>query len=520
MTYKITEGYPDNVLLQIILKNKRDGNEPDTKLLPKSKINDMLTNWVNYLIDYKDIDIEDVIFKVIAIKIPCGTGRKNNTIINLDVKRCIIQIKNNDTICLARAIVVALSLHKEELQKVFKDKLAPYEIKEINRKKQIETQIHKGIISDNEIKYIRDGVKIQAVLAQAFHRICAICIKPGGNDFMDIKLIEQKLDIKIQVYDMAKKQIYEGTERATKIYLILDGNHYNVISKLPAFLGTNLRTWEKNQLLKCKACGNNDKCENQNKTTCQQCNKLFYSQGCFNDHVTNHRCIDHSYVCPKCLKFNKTKVRKQKDHVCGESYCSNCKEWCLDDHYCYMQKSKVKESSVNYIFYDFETKLDKKNMHVVNYCIAHYYDGTEFIFHNLDDFCKWMFTKKHKNFTVLAHYGKGYDIQFVQEWLVNHSLKPDVILNGQKILQLEVKNDYNIRFIDSISFTLMPLRDFPKTFGLDELSKGYFPYKFNTDENQNYKGPYPDKLYYGYEEMTKKNREDFDVWYKSIKDQT
>ena len=195
-------------------------------------------------------------------------------------------------------------------------------------------------------------------------------------------------------------------------------------------------------------------------------------------------------------------------------------EWCLDDHYCYMQKSKIKESSVNYIFYDFETKLDKNNMHVVNYCIAHYYDGTEFIFHNLDDFCKWMFTKKHKNFTVLAHYGKGYDIQFVQEWLVNHSLKPDVILNGQKILQLEVKNDYNIRFIDSISFTLMPLRDFPKTFGLDELSKGYFPYKFNTDENQNYKGPYPDKLYYGYDEMTKKNREDFDVWYKSIKDQT
>src|SRR5207253_8745626 len=159
-------------------------------------------------------------------------------------------------------------------------------------------------------------------------------------------------------------------------------------------------------------------------------------------------------------------------------------------------------------------------MHVVNYCIAHYYDGTEFIFHNLDDFCKWMFTKKHKNFTVLAHYGKGYDIQFVQEWLVNHSLKPDVILNGQKILQLEVKNDYNMRFIDSISFTPIPLRDFHKTFGLDELSKCYFPYKFNTDENQNYKGPYPDKLYYGYDEMTKKNREDFDVWYKSIEDQT
>jgi len=34
---------------------------------------------------------------------------------------------------------------------------------------------------------------------------------------------------------------------------------------------------------------------------------------------------------------------------------------------------------------------------------------------------------------------------------------------------------YNIRFVDSISFTLIPLKDFPQTFGLVELAKGYFP---------------------------------------------
>ena len=49
---------------------------------------------------------------------------------------------------------------------------------------------------------------------------------------------------------------------------------------------------------------------------------------------------------------------------------------------------------------------------------------------------------------------------------------------------MEVKCDYNIRFIDSISFTPMPIRDFPKTFGLTHIAKGYFPHKFNTDENQ------------------------------------
>ena len=36
----------------------------------------------------------------------------------------------------------------------------------------------------------------------------------------------------------------------------------------------------------------------------------------------------------------------------------------------------------------------------------------------------------------------------------------------------------------------------------------YFPHKFNIDENQHYVEQYPDKSYYGYEEMKKaKDRE-------------
>jgi len=88
------------------------------------------------------------------------------------------------------------------------------------------------------------------------------------------------------------------------------------------------------------------------------------------------------------------------------------------------------------------------------------------------------------------------------------------------MMQLEVKQDYNIRFIDSNSFTLMPLRNFPKTFGLTESAKGYFPHKFKTDENQNYIGLYPDKEYYGYSEMTKANRDEVTKWYEMVKDET
>ena len=79
-------------------------------------------------------------------------------------------------------------------------------------------------------------------------------------------------------------------------------------------------------------------------------------------------------------------------------------------------------------------------------------------------------------------------------------------------MELKVERGYNIRFIDSLLFTLMPLRNFPKTFGLLELKKGYFPYKFNTTETQNYVGKYPDKVYCGYEEMKKCEKKEFDKW--------
>ena len=82
---------------------------------------------------------------------------------------------------------------------------------------------------------------------------------------------------------------------------------------------------------------------------------------------------------------------------------------------------------------------------------------------------------------------------------------------------VEVKRDYNIRFVDSLSFISIPLREFPKTFSLDELAKGYFPHYFNTDENQNYIGKYPDKCYYGYSEFSSVDKVKFDEWYERVK---
>ena len=66
---------------------------------------------------------------------------------------------------------------------------------------------------------------------------------------------------------------------------------------------------------------------------------------------------------------------------------------------------------------------------------------------------------------------------------------PEVIMRGAKILTMYVPM-LKIKLIDSLSFIPMRLADFPKTFGLNELAKGYFPQLFNRKENQNYVGPY------------------------------
>ena len=512
---KMMQKLPENSKIQIGIKTPSD-KEPHTKLLSKHKIIDIVTEWVNYFMDYKDMNIHDLIFKLTAVEIPQG-GKKPNSIINLDNKRSIIQISNNDKLCLVRSILVGLSFHMDQLIKTFKGKLNDDEIKKINRgRKGDATKINEGSFTEMEVTYLKQGgkKKLQTVLAEAFHRIYNITLKDEGNDFSDIKTIEEILNIEVQVYAISKRQLYGGQSKPTKIYLILNENHYSVISKLPAFLGIDLK--DVKEKLQCESCKNPTQCKEESKTKCATCGKLFYSQSCLDNHITNNKCIEYSYVCQKCFRCLEVKTRKEEDHKCGERCCPNCDSWYIGEHKCYMQIKEIKKPSEKYIFYDFETTTNAEGKHIINYCIAQYFNGKEFTFHTLDEFCTWIFTKHHKNYTVIAHYGKGYDFQFVHEWLVTHGVKPSVILNGQKILKLEVKLYYNIIFIDSISFTMQPLKDFPKTFGLEELTKGYFPHEFNKPENQDYIGKYPDKHYYSYNSMTKKSKEEFDKWYDTV----
>ena len=102
-------------------------------------------------------------------------------------------------------------------------------------------------------------------------------------------------------------------------------------------------------------------------------------------------------------------------HMCDKVKCGNCKDYVYVDHKCYMLQKDIKPRSEEYVYFDFETKLDPEtNKHIVNYCIAHDFYGKENVFYKVGEFCEWVFNKsRHKVYTFLAHYGKGYDFQFI-----------------------------------------------------------------------------------------------------------
>ena len=144
----------------------------------------------------------------------------------------------------------------------------------------------------------------------------------------------------------------------------------------------------------------------------------------------------------------------------------------------------------------------------------------DYIFETNDEFCEWLFGSDNKDSIAVAHNMKSYDGYFIMNYIMNNitpeDKMPKCILNGSKLLVI----DFNgIKIIDSINFIPMALAKFPKTFGLSELKKGYFPHFFNIPKNQNYKGPYPPPEDYGAEFMSVEDNMTFIKWHTSKNDE-
>ena len=264
----------------------------------------------------------------------------------------------------------------------------------------------------------------------------------------------------------------------------------------------------------CRDCGHSS----LEKHACKLCHRNFISRKCYENHLST--VCKKWFECKKCMKLidRDGGTINPKNHVCYTRKCPGCKQWVdMNTHQCYIQPTELPKPSNKYIFFDIEA-MQETQFHEANLIVAQYMNGEQWDFSNMTTFCEWLIHRKHKNYTVIAHYGKGYDFQFVVNYCINHNIRYKCIYDGSKIMYLQVMHGLNLRFVDSYNFMAMPLKDMPGTFGLTELKKGYFAYLFNRKENEKYRGKMPPIQDYHLEAVSLSEQDSIRAWYGHQKD--
>ena len=239
-----------------------------------------------------------------------------------------------------------------------------------------------------------------------------------------------------------------------------------------------------------------------------------HSQSQWTTETTEKNVCKSHKKCSICLHMYTSTAQEHMKH-CGLQFCPSCsKEVNILQHRCFLQpithekkkKKHEKEQRTIFVYFDIEAQQDTDQ------------NDVQFTFQGKDcipDFLQWIYTLSNQEdvqkVIVVAHNFKGYDGYFILEDLYcQHATNLQQIVTGAKILSLELPN---VKFIDSMNFFPMALSNFPKTFELDELKKGFFPHFFNTQQNQIYEGYMPDKSYGDPDGMSPTCKDQFEKWY-------
>ena len=463
--------------------------------------------------DTVDIDI-------IRVEMPQGSGRRRTTLNIRDYlkqKKSIITINNKDDLCLARALVVSIARIEHDPR-------------------------YNQII--NPRRYT-----IQRERAFDLHEAANVPLGPCGLNKVDLF---QHYLVQYQIIVVSGDQnntiIYPPQPPANpnpekSIYLYYQADHFDVITSLPGFLNTNYFCHQCHKGYDhttdhlcdgmCQSCRGFGCTIQDNGMTCQECHRFFKNQTCYDRHKqepingSGKTVCETVRKCPKCKKS--MGVRRLNNHPCVDNKkCSTCNAVLNPNdpnHQCYIQQEQVKEepSYAQLLFFDFESNQER-GIHEVNLCVVYDEEGEVATFrgkNTVKEFCQWLFTPEHDKCIVIAHNFKGYDSYPILKHLNQQAIPYDVIYNGAKCMTLTTKTKerrkqfaIEITFIDSLNFIPMALAKFPKTFGQDELCKGYFPHYFNKDENQHYVGPIPCQDDYGVNTMKPEAREKFMAWHQ------
>lgn len=480
-----------------------------------------------------------------------GNGKRYkpaNAAIRKISKRSVISIKNDDSLCCARAIVTMKARADEGPQ-------------------------------GPTYKNLKKGRPIQERMAKELCRQAGVQEGPCGLDEIDkFQAVLPNHQIKVISIDPPYCIIYKGKKSSPLvIQLIKTDNHYDGCSSFAGFLSKSYychecdKGFDHDDYLHhpcdgkwcacCKTKDCTDYLTNKKRDLhpkplrlCHLCNRKFYGDGCLAAHYKSDLCKRHKR-CVQCEKHY-FKDAKFPNHKCGYNQCPYCGKYVnLEEHQCYIQpepedcdapklktvdlkdvglreiisrneetgKATIERDPPLLVYADYEAlKTPEGYQKPIMVCAESeeedetntFYgeDCTETFFEYLDNLCVDQ-DGDDRQVIVLFHNLKGYDGMFILQHLYKtHRPVTNQVTVGIKLFSLQ--SDL-ITFKDSLCFLPMPLKNFTATFGLSELKKGFFPHLFNTHENKDYVGPMPPKEMYDPDGMTQKEKHSFEIWYNS-----
>ena len=361
---------------------------------------------------------DTVEINVIHVSMPIGRKGSKRSEVNLEKhlekKRSVVRIRNDDDLCMARALVVA----KAKLD------------------------------DDPRDRQIRDHRwPMQTRLARELHQNAGVPLGPCGIEqakLFQAYLTEYQINIVSKEYN--NNIIYAGPEKDKRIYLYMHDNHYDVITKMPGFFArhyychTCKKAYEHHEEHlcpnECKCCGFSPICPEESWRSCKDCLRQFKSQRCYDQHKRpkgNARSVCQSLIrCMKCMEVVDRRHQASEKHLCGKRKCGICGKYVqLEGHRCYIQpetKKKrknptpeeeempengydvagfldtecrqgaredeheaVEESMKELLFFDLECRQENGN-HEPNLCVVQDEAGEEWIFQGdktIDEFCEW-----------------------------------------------------------------------------------------------------------------------------------
>lgn len=209
-----------------------------------------------------------------------------------------------------------------------------------------------------EFENIKRGRPMQKIHAQA------LCEQAGvpqdrPTPLEAIPLFENVLrdyQIVIVSVEHGHSIVHKGPDRDKQLILLTHKGHYDVITSLPAFLGRIYfclkceKGFNSDDLahhrcpgIKCWCCHQAECVDFLNKRKqsvatldCWQCNRAFFGDTCYHNHLTKTSSGQPSNVVDRVCKTHRKcnqcdityNLQKIKEHRCGENPCPCCHQVC------------------------------------------------------------------------------------------------------------------------------------------------------------------------------------------------